>query len=200
RDEGGVLAVRPDADVRAVALGEDVQARPEVQVDAEPPQLPRFEESLLEGKGLFAGGSDREVVRKDRHALTQHDDPSALVIGRDEKPPAERALQPCQHVEQLRRRAEVPPVEDEARRARVAEQSDVGVTERWTGEADHQALADEVLDVHWAILSCRSAVPCLSGLFPWMTCHASDCPGGDRNAVRTPNELNLLDVIHFHGY
>src|SRR5437879_1283136 len=75
------------------------------------------------------------------------------MIGCHEQPPVERALEAAKKLEQLRGGLEVAAIEDEARRARVAEQSDVRVVERRARQTDHQALADEVFEIrHVAIL------------------------------------------------
>src|SRR4029450_13486091 len=84
--DGGVLAVRPDADVRAVALGQHVEHRGEVHVDAEPAQLARLEYALMKRGRLAPRGPQREAVGKDRRGPAQHDDAAALVIGGHEKP------------------------------------------------------------------------------------------------------------------
>ena len=108
---------------------------------------------MLVRERLLARGAHREIVGEDRHAAPDHHDTSALVIGRHEQPPAERALEAAKKLEQLRGGLEVAAIEDEARRARVAEQSDVRVVERRARQTDHQALADEVFEIrHVAIL------------------------------------------------
>src|SRR5262245_50180578 len=94
--DGGVLAVRPNADVRAVALGEHVEHRREVHVDAEPAQLTRLVHALMKRERLVARRSQREVVGKDRRGPAQHDDATALVIGGHEKPAAEPRLEVLQ--------------------------------------------------------------------------------------------------------
>ena len=156
RDDGRVLAVGADADVRAVALGERVEHRRQVQVHAEPPELARLEEPLARGEGLLARGPDREVVGEDRDAASEHDHAPALVVGRHEEPPAERRLEAGEQVEEPGRAVEVAAVEDQAGSARVAEEADVLLPERRPGQADHEALADEVLDFRHPTILARA--------------------------------------------
>src|SRR6267142_5675398 len=154
RDELRVLAVGTDADVGAVAIGQHVEAGPEVQVDTEPPQLAGLEQSLLVGERLLARRAHREVVGEDRHAAPEHHAASALVVRGHEQSAAERALETAEKVEQLRRALEVAAIEDEPGRARVAEYPDVGVVERRARQADHEPLADEIFEArHAAILA-----------------------------------------------
>src|SRR6185295_19683090 len=80
RYELGILAVRANADVGAVTIGEHVQARAEREIDTVPAHLARLDQPLARGERFLAGGADREVVRKDRHTATEHDDPPALVV------------------------------------------------------------------------------------------------------------------------
>src|SRR5689334_10797270 len=100
-DELRVLPVRTDADIRAVAVGENVQARAKVEIDAEPAELARLDQALLVRKALFAGRADGEIVGKDRDAATEHHDATALVIGGDEQASPQRFLQTSQQIEQL---------------------------------------------------------------------------------------------------
>ena len=139
--------------LRCASSGEWPLTGAEVQVDAQAAQLARLEQALFVGERLLARGAHREIVGEDRHPAPEHHDPSALVIGRHEQPPAERALEAAKEIEQPRGGLEVAAIEDEARRARVAEQSDVRVVERRARQTDHQALADEVFEIrHVAIL------------------------------------------------
>ena len=149
----GILPVRADADVGAVALGQYVQHGAETQIDAQPPQLTRFDQALAMRERLFAGGADGEVVGEDRHAASQHHDAATLVIRRDQEPPPERRLEPSEQRRELRGRLEIAPIEDEAGGARVAKESHVLITERRARKSDHQSFADEVFEVaHIAIL------------------------------------------------
>src|SRR5262245_11703026 len=118
---GGVLAVRPYADVRAVALGEHVEHRREIHVDAEPAKLTRLVHALMKRERLVPRCSEREVVGKDRRGPAQHDDPTALVIGGYEDPASERRLQLLQELAVLLRRFEIAPVQDQPSGAGVAE-------------------------------------------------------------------------------
>ena len=68
-DELRILAVGADADVRAVALGEDVQHRGEVDVHAEPPQLAALDEALPLHEVRVARGAGGELVGEDGHPL-----------------------------------------------------------------------------------------------------------------------------------
>src|SRR5437764_1445827 len=68
RDDRRILAVRADADVRAVALGEHVEARPEVEIDPETPELSPLDQPLTVRERLLARRADGEVVGKDRGA------------------------------------------------------------------------------------------------------------------------------------
>src|SRR5262249_61150542 len=62
--DGGVLAVRAYADVRAVAIGEHIEHRREVHIDAEPAQLTRLVQALMKSERLvgryFQPGDDGE--------------------------------------------------------------------------------------------------------------------------------------------
>ncbi len=81
-------------------------------------------------KRLLARRADREVVRKNRRGAAEHDDASALVVGGDEQPPPQRALEGANKAEESRGAVKVPPVDDEARGARLLEEADILVTER----------------------------------------------------------------------
>ena len=126
RHDPRVLAVRADADVGAVALGQHVEARAEVQIDPEPAQLARLDAALPEGERLLAGRAEREVVGKDRHAAAEHDDATAFVVGRHQQSPAEGRLERVEQRREPGRALEVAPIEDEAGRARVAKDAHVG--------------------------------------------------------------------------
>src|SRR5215510_325158 len=75
---GGVLAVRPYADVRAVALGEHVEHRREIHVDAEPAQLTRLVHALMKRERLVARRPQSEAVGKDGRGPAEHHDAAAL--------------------------------------------------------------------------------------------------------------------------
>src|SRR2546421_41021 len=105
-----------------------------------------------------------------RREAAEHADAPAFVVGGDEQPPTQRALESLEEAEESRGALEVPPVEDEARRARVLEETDILVTKCRSRQAEHQALADEVLEVcHVRIVS--RASPMTTHRFPvtWMT-------------------------------
>ena len=156
RDHGRVFAIGADPDVRAVALREDVEHGREVHVHSQPPQFAGLEEALAKGERLVAGGPHREVVGENRRRLAEHDDAAALVIGGDEQATAESRLEIVQQPAVLLRRLEVPPIQDEPGGARVAEEADVRVGELRPGQAKHQALADQVLEIgHSAIIGRR---------------------------------------------
>ena len=148
--DGRVLPVRADADVGAVAVGEDVETGPQVEIDAEPAQLARLDQSLPMGEGLRTGHADGEIVGKDRGAPAKHDHPAPLVIGGHEQPPAERGFEATEQVQELRGALEVAAIEDEAAGARLPEQANVGLGEGRPAQADHQPLADEILEVRHA--------------------------------------------------
>src|SRR5215470_5413150 len=57
RHQPGILAVRADPDVRAVAIGEDVEAGAEVHVHTEAAQLARLEYALAVRESFFTCGS-----------------------------------------------------------------------------------------------------------------------------------------------
>src|SRR5712691_551541 len=162
-DGGRVLTVRANPDVRAVGLGEDIEDGPEVEIDPEPAQLARLEEALLRRERLLARRPQGEVVGKDRRAAAEHHDPATLVIGGDEQPPAQRALESREERLELLGALEVPPIQDETGGARVAKEPDVFVAQQRPGQADHQPLADEILEVErhgspsWS--RCASPVP-----------------------------------------
>ena len=147
-----ILAVRADADVGAVALGQHVEARAEVQIDAEAAQLARLDQSLFVGEALLAGGPHREVVGKDRHAAAEHDDATAFVVGRHQQSPAEGRLERVEQRREPGRALEVAPIEDEAGRARVMKEADVGLGQLRAAQSDHHSLAHEVFDRHVPIL------------------------------------------------
>ena len=69
------------------------------------------------------------------------------MIGRDEQPTVERGLEIVQELRMLLRRFEVSPVQNEPGRARLTEESDVGVRQLRAGEAEYQPLADEAFEV-----------------------------------------------------
>jgi hypothetical protein len=148
RHHARILAVRADADVGAVALGQHVEARAEIEIDAEPAQLPRLDLALPERERLLARGAHRQVVGKDRGAGAEHHDAPALVIGGHEQTAPECALERIEQRGQRSGALEVAAVEDEAGRPRVAEHAHVGVRERRSAEPDHEPFADEVLDGH----------------------------------------------------
>src|SRR5262245_26940399 len=153
--DGGILAVRAYADVRAVALGEHVEHRREVHVDAEPTQLARLVHALVKRERLVAGRSQREVVGEDRRGPAQHDDATALVIGGHEKSASERRLELLQEPAVLIRRFEVAPVQDQSCGAGVAEQPDVCIGEPGAGQSEYQLFADEGLKIaHNEIIGC----------------------------------------------
>src|SRR5712692_5489503 len=147
RDERGVLAVRADPDVGTIGLGQHVEHRSEVEIDPEAPQLARLEEALAGRERFLTGGAHREVVREDRRARAEHDDPSALVIGGDEQAPAERALEAGEQGPELLWVLEVPPIENQPAGARLAEEIHVGVAQLRSRQADHQPLADEIAEI-----------------------------------------------------
>src|SRR5436190_13438634 len=164
RDELGVLAVRADTDVGTVAIGQHVQARAEVEIDAEAAQLARLDQSLFVGEALLAGGPHGEVVGKDRHAAAEHHDASALVIRRDEQPSPERALETREHLEELPRTLEVTAIEDQPRRARLAKQPDVRVVDGGALETDHQAFAHEIVEARHPAILVVHALPTVHSL------------------------------------
>ena len=152
RDDLGILAVRADADVGAVALGQHVEARAEVEIDPEAAQLARLDAALPGRERLLAGRAEREVVGKDRHAAAEHDDAAALVVSRHQQPPAQGRLERVEQRREPGRALEVAPIEDEPGRARVVKETDVGVGQRRAAQSDHHALAHEVFDRHVPIL------------------------------------------------
>ncbi len=103
RDQARVLAVRPDADVRAIAVGENVEHGPEIEVHAQPAQLARFEDALAIRERFVARRPHREVVGEDRRPLSEHDDAAALVVGGDEQAAIERRLEIFQELRVLLR-------------------------------------------------------------------------------------------------
>ena len=142
-----VLAVGANPDVRTVAFGQDVQHGTETQIDAEPSQLARLDQSLTMRERLLAGGADGEVVGEDRHAAAQHHDAAALVVRRDEQTAPERRFEIAEELQELSGRFEIAPVEDEARRACLAEEAHVVVAHRRADESDHETFADEIFEV-----------------------------------------------------
>ncbi len=146
-DETRILAVRADPDVRAVAVGEDIEHGTEVQVHPEPAQLAGLEDALAIRERLFPSRPHREVVGKDRRPLAEHHDAAALVIGGDEQTALERRLEILEEPHVLLRRLEVAPIQDEPGGARLAEELDVGVRELRSRETKHQTLADEAFEV-----------------------------------------------------
>src|SRR5205814_589263 len=139
----------------AVALGEHVEDGREFHVHAETPQLERLDLALAVSERLFARGPHREVVGEDRRAAAQHDDPPALVVRRDEEPPTERRLEGAEETPELVSALEVAAVENEAAGARLAEEAHVLVAEGGPGQANHQLLADEVLEIGHVAIVCR---------------------------------------------
>ena len=145
--QAGILAVRPEPDVRAVAIREDVEDRAEIQVHSQSAQLTSFEHALAVRERFFARRPHREVVGKDRRPLAEHHDAAALVIGGDEQAAVERGLEIFQELRVLLGRFEVSPVQNEPGRARLTEEFDVGIRELRAGETEHQPLADEAFEV-----------------------------------------------------
>jgi len=115
---------------------------------------------------FFTRRADREVVGKDRRGAAEHDDAPALVVGGDEQPAPERALERLEEPEESCGALEVPPVENESRGACVFEETDVLVTERRPRQAEHQSLAEEVLEVGHTVI----VIP---------PCHSADTPRSD---------------------
>src|SRR2546426_10968043 len=76
----GILPVRANADVGPVALGQYVQHGAETQIDAQPPQLTRFDQALALRERVFAGGAARARVGRDRHAPYHPPDPPGLAL------------------------------------------------------------------------------------------------------------------------
>ena len=101
-DHGRILAVRPDSDVGAVAIGEDVEDGPEVHIHAQSPKLARLEDTLPIRERFVARRPHRQIVGKDRRPLAEHDDAAALVIRGDEQPATESRFEVVQELGVLR--------------------------------------------------------------------------------------------------
>src|SRR4029453_9082390 len=121
-------------------------------------QLARLEYALLVRERFVARGPDREIVGKDRRALAEHDDAAALVIGRDKQTATERRFEVVQQLGVLLRRFEVSAVQDEPGGTGLAKQGDIGIGQLGAGEAEHELLADEGLEVffHRTIIGRRT--------------------------------------------
>src|SRR5262245_9339451 len=143
-----VLAVGADADIRAVALREDIEHRGEIHVDAQAAELAALEEALPVDEGDLSRRAYRQIVREDRDGAAQHDDASALVIRGDEKPPAESLLEAGQEARETLGRLEVAPVEHDARRLRVAEQANVGLGQVGPREPEHETPPHQRFEAH----------------------------------------------------
>src|SRR3989442_1628231 len=118
------------------------------------------------GRWVACISAHGEVVGKDRRGAAEHDDAPALVVGGDEQPAPERALERLEEPEESCGALEVPPVENESRGACVFEETDVLVTERRPRQAEHQSLAEEVLEVGHTVI----VIP---------PCHSADTPRSD---------------------
>src|SRR5262249_4674067 len=122
----------------------DVEDGGEGEVDAEAAELPALDASLPLGEGRVAARAHGQAVGEDGHVLAQHDHAAALVVGRDEEAAAEGGLQVRDEPQEASRGPEVPAVEDEAPRAGLPEEPDVGVAEVGAGEAEAEPPADEL--------------------------------------------------------
>ena len=137
--EGRVLAVRADADVGAVALGQHVEHRREVHVYPEPAQLAAFEEPLAVDEVDFSRGARGQVVGEDGDGAAEHDDAPAFMIRRDQEPAAERFLEARQQAVKPLRSFEVAAVEHDACRLGLAEKPDVGLAQVGPRQPEHEA-------------------------------------------------------------
>ena len=147
-DQRGILAVGADADVRAVALGEHVEARAEVDVHAEPSQLAPLDEPLARHHRLVARGTRGEVVREDGDAAVEHDDAAALVIRGDQEPAPEPLLEPRDEAQEALGRLEVTPVEHQPARVDVAQEAQVVVGGVGAGQPDDELPAHHRFEAH----------------------------------------------------
>ena len=151
RDQLGVLAVGADADIGAIALREHVEDRAEAHVHAEAAQLAALDQPLPLREGDLARRARGEVVGEDRHAGAEHDDAAALVVGRDQEPPAERALELREHGGQSLGALEVAAIQDESARPGLLEEAEIGIGDVRPAHAEHELPADHLLEAHVAL-------------------------------------------------
>ena len=93
RHQAPILAVRPDADIRAVSLGQDIEHRRQIHIQPQPSQFFGLDLALLPGIVDVSGRAHRQIVREHGNAVPEHDDPPAFMVGRHQQFAAERLFQ-----------------------------------------------------------------------------------------------------------
>ena len=98
---------------RAVRLGQNIQHRPQVHIHPQPAQFFGLDLALLPGIVQVAGRPHRQVVRENRDALPEHDDPAAFMVCRHQQLAAQSLFQIGDQLFQLGRRLKIDAIENQ---------------------------------------------------------------------------------------